>query len=106
MTQDIEEFKKAHGQQWGKIVNMSSFNAGMVLLSVKMMTKVRSYTDEQIHQHGSILLAELRGWMTHEAELMGLPALEQPKQTEEVHEQYVNQIDENFEEHMRLSQKP
>lgn len=96
-----EEFQKTHGLQWAKIVNMSSFNAGLIALNMDALDVIRNLTDDQITKNSVTILAALRGRLQHESELFGLPIMTEEPATGDIREEYVDQIDEAFAESER-----
>jgi hypothetical protein len=68
----VDEFKKAHGEEWSKIVRSKAFNAAMVLLSAEKTNAIVKLTDEQIEKNGREILADLRGHISHENNLFTL----------------------------------
>lgn len=99
--QDLEEFQKKHGRAWAKIIELPSFNAGMVHLSIQAMETIKRLSDQEIKDNSAIILADLRGRLRHETELFSLPVLIEPEVTDDVREDYPNSIDEHFAEHQR-----
>lgn len=107
MNADLQEFQKTHGQQWARIVGMSSFNAGMVHLSIQALDKIRGLTDDEITKNSVTILSDLRGRLQHEHALFSLPVPEEESPTGDIKEDYVDAVDEAFAEHQRLTnQKP
>lgn len=100
-----EEFQKTHGLQWAKIVNMSSFNAGLIALNMDALDVIRNLTDDQITKNSVTILAALRGRLQHESELFGLPIMTEEPSTGDIREKYPDQIDEAWEETQRALQQ-
>ncbi len=103
MTIDEEDFKKAHGLAWAKILNMRSFTAGMIHLNISMMEEIKHLSDDDITRNSVTILAGLRGRLLHEAALLSLPIMEEEStaQVTELQPEYVVAVDENFKEHQR-----
>lgn len=99
-----EEFKTAHGRQWAKIVGLSSFNAGMIHLSIQALDTIRNLSDDQITKNSVTILSDLRGRLRHESELFALPVIEEDVPTGDIREDYPDQIEEAFKEHKRATQ--
>lgn len=97
----IEEFHKKHGPAWAHILSISSTTEGLIFLSLQHTQRILNYTDEQIIQHGVGLMFELRGRLRMEAEIMGLATMEEPKESVQVREDYVNPEEEAFAEQER-----
>ena len=102
MTSDLEEFQKAHGQQWGKILGMSSFNAGMIHLAIQAMEGIRNLSDDEITRNAAIILSDLRGRLRHESELLSLPVIvDEPVKLDELAPDYPDAQQEAYDEFQR-----
>jgi len=97
----LEEFHKAHGPAWARITNLPSFTQGMIFLSLQHTEQIKNLTDEQISMNAVTILAELRGRLRMEAELMALPTMEEPAPFNPLREDYVDAEKEAFEEDQR-----
>ncbi len=106
MTNDLEEFQKTHGPQWAKILRMSSFNAGMIYLSVQLMERIRGLSDDEISRNSVVLLSDLRGRLLHESELISLPVPEEPIGTGDIQENYPDAVEELWKETQRQNNQP
>lgn len=93
----IEEFQDLHGAQFGQVLRLPSFNAALVFLSLQVCESIKLLNDDQIRENAPIILADLRGRLRHEHELVSLPIpQEQPNQN--LQEEYVDQVKEHFEQ--------
>lgn len=99
MTRD--DFQKAHGLQWAKIIGMRSFSEGMVLLSIELMENIKNLSDQQIREDASIILADLRGRLQHESALFDLPVIHEQSASGEIQTEYVDQEEEFHKQHQR-----
>ncbi len=97
----IQEFHKKHGPAWARIANISSFTEGLIFLSLQHTEQIKQLTDEQITSNSVMILAELRGRLRFEAELMALPTMEESVPTPVLREDYVDSEQEAFTEYER-----
>lgn len=103
----IEEFHKVHGPAWARITNLPSFTQGMIFLSIQHLEMVRTLQDHEITSNAVTILSELRGRLRMEAELMALPAMEEPTPTTPLSEEYPDSENEAWEEQQRkLNTRP
>jgi hypothetical protein len=69
---DLENFQREHGDQWTSITQHPAFSAAMSLLNLRKIAGVAVLTDEQIEKDGKLILADLRGHLSHENDLINL----------------------------------
>jgi hypothetical protein len=86
----LQEFKKKHGQAYAKLVSSEAFKEAMFLLNVEEMNKVITLSDEDIKSHGPELLADLRGHLRHENNLMNLHIKKEFKTDFEDEDEYLS----------------
>lgn len=72
LPSDIEEFQEAYGPEWLKIVQSAPFKAGLLLLNIRKLDSVTALSNDQIEKNGREILADLRGHMILENDLMTL----------------------------------
>lgn len=99
-----EEFLKSHGLQWAKIIQMNSFTAGMIRLTLEATARIQNLSDEEIKENSVVILSDLRGRLKHEAELFALP-IPPEEPPPEIREEVVNQEEEFFKEQQRINRK-
>jgi hypothetical protein len=69
---DVEEFQRAYGPEWMRILQMPAFRAGLQLLSVRKLDALTNLSNEQLDQFAVPILAELIGQLKHENDLCSL----------------------------------
>lgn len=93
----LEEFQDLHGAQFGQVLKLPSFNAALVFLSLQVCEEIKQKTDTEIRDNAVIILADLRGRLRHEFELLSLPVPQQAPM-EQLVEEPVDPIQEHFEQ--------
>lgn len=71
-VETLKEFKAGHGNEWHIIVNSPAFKAAMLLLNIRKLNTLTTLSNEDIEQHGREILADLRGHLQHENDLVSL----------------------------------
>lgn len=105
----IEEFHERHGAKWARIINLPSFNDGLIFVSLQHTQRLLNLTDAEITTNAVMILSEIRGRLRMQAEIMALPTLEEPTQEAPLTEEYPNSEEEAWAEMQRqknLSSKP
>lgn len=97
----IEEFHKKHGPMWARIANISSFTEGLIFLSLQHTERIKNLEDHEITTNAVTILAELRGRLRMEAELLALPTLEEQVPVQTLREEYPNSEQEAYDEQQR-----
>jgi hypothetical protein len=69
---DLDNFQKEHGDQWATITQHPAFGAAMSFLNLRKIAGIAALTDEQIESSGKLVLADLRGHLNHENDLINL----------------------------------
>lgn len=100
------DFLKANGGEWVSIIQSRSFMDGMTLLSLERLEKIRSLSNQEIKDDAVIILSELRGALQHEADLFNLAQPPEEQAEDPTAPEYVDSIQENWEERQRLNQQP
>lgn len=103
---DIDEFLQKHGAEFSRILRNPSFNAGMILLTLRVMDGIKNLTDDEITRNSLVILSDIRGRLRHETEILSLPVPPEEIDLNEVQEEYVDQIAENFQETQRSAEPP
>lgn len=103
---DLDEFLQKHGAEFSKILRNPSFNAGMILLTLRVMEGVKNLSDDEITRNSLVILSDIRGRLRHETEILSLPTPPEELDVNEVQEEYVDQITENFQESQRTGEPP
>lgn len=85
---DLDEFQQAYGPDWLRIVQSAPFKAGLLLLNIRKLDSITSLTNEQIEQNGREILADLRGHMILETDLMSLHTMKESGLPTEETEEY------------------
>src|SRR5437667_9728618 len=67
---DLEEFQAAYGNDWIQIIQTPAFRSAMQLLNVQKMESITNLPNEQIEKNGREILADLRGHLQHENNLL------------------------------------
>ena len=89
VTTDLQDFQKAYGAQWLIIVQSTPFREAMYLLNKTKLASVTNLSDDHIERNGREILADLRGHLKHEDDLLTLHSRTEELVTEEV-EEYVS----------------
>lgn len=71
----IRQFQQEHGEQWSAIIESPAFAAAMQYLNVQKISDIARLTDEEIKERGVQILADLRGHLNHEENLIKLSVL-------------------------------
>lgn len=74
---DLENFQKEHGDQWATITQHPAFGAAMSLLNLRKIAGIAALSDEQIEKDGKLILADLRGHLNHENDLINLSTVQE-----------------------------
>lgn len=82
----LEEFQKAYGAQWLQIVQSTPFREAMYLLNKVKHDQITNLSDDDIEKNGREILADLRGHLKHEDNLLTLHSRTEEFPTEEVEE--------------------
>lgn len=69
---DLEDFQRDHGDQWASITQHPAFGAAMSLLNLRKIAGIASLSDETIEVSGKLIVADLRGHLQHENDLINL----------------------------------
>ena len=83
---DLQEFQKAYGAALLQITQSTPFREAMYLLNKAKLASITGLTDEHIEKNGREILADLRGHLKHEDDLMSLPTRTEEFPTEEAEE--------------------
>ena len=86
---DLQEFQKAYGAALLQITQSTPFREAMYLLNKAKLASITGLTNEHIERNGREILADLRGHLKHEDDLMSLPT-RSDELTEEVVEEYLS----------------
>lgn len=68
----LEQFQQDHGAQWNQIIDSPAFGAAMLYLNTQKITSITQLSDDDIEARGKLVLADLRGHLNHENDLMRL----------------------------------
>src|SRR5437899_2238502 len=85
---DLEEFQAAYGNDWIQIIKTPAFRSAMQLLNVQKMESITNLPNEQIEKNGREILADLRGHLQHENNLLILHEKRDTKLPWEEQEEY------------------
>ncbi len=85
---DLQEFQKVYGAQWLAVTQSAAFREAMFLLNKKKLSRLTSLTDEQIEKNGREILADLRGHLQHEDDLLTLHVITEEFAGDEGEEYY------------------
>src|SRR5438045_4174528 len=69
---DLKEFQQAYGDQWLRIAQSETFRDGLLLLNIRKLDSITGLTNGDIETNGREILADLRGHMILENDLMTL----------------------------------
>ena len=69
---DLKEWQARFAADWIRYINHPSFQAGIQFLRNRKLERVALLNEEQIEKNGRELLADLRGYLQHENELLTL----------------------------------
>ena len=72
-SSDLAEFQKAYGAALLQITQSTPFREAMYLLNKAKLASITGLTNEHIEKNGREILADLRGHLKHEDDLMSLP---------------------------------
>jgi hypothetical protein len=67
-----EEFQKKYGPDYAKTIHQPAFTDAMLLLNLEKLDRIVNLSDEEIEKHSREILADLRGHLKHELDLMML----------------------------------
>jgi hypothetical protein len=67
-----EEFQKKYGPDYAKTIHQPAFTDAMLLLNLEKLDRIANLPDEEIEKHSREILADLRGHLKHEVDLMML----------------------------------
>jgi hypothetical protein len=70
---DLQDFQKAYGAQLLAITQSTPFREAMYLLNKAKLNGITGLSNEAIERNGREILADLRGHLKHEDDLMSLP---------------------------------
>ena len=70
---DLEDFQAQFGADFKKLTEHPAFQAAMQLLNIRKLEKVTNLQDSDIEKNGREILADLRGHLQHENDLVSLP---------------------------------
>ena len=70
---DLAEFQKAYGAALLQITQSTPFREAMYLLNKAKLASITGLSNENIERNGREILADLRGHLKHEDDLMSLP---------------------------------
>lgn len=102
----LEEFQAKHGEAFSSILNNPAFSAGMIFLSIQLTQRIKMLEDHEITQNSVTLLADFRGRLRHESDLISLAVPPEPVGKNDLMENYPNSVEEQFEEHQRNNPPP
>lgn len=68
----LKDFQNQHGSEWGGIVGTPAFAGALALAHRERLDKITALSDEEIANHGKIILSDLRGHLQYESVLLGL----------------------------------
>ena len=69
---DLAAFQKQWGAQWSTAIRSPMFQTAIVLLNLRKLKGITNLSDDEIAKNGNLLLADLRGHLKHEEDLMTL----------------------------------
>jgi len=69
---DLKSFQDEHGEQWNAITQHPAFAAALSFLNLQKIIRIAVLTDEEIEKNGSLIVADLRGHLNHENDLLAL----------------------------------
>ena len=84
----LQEFQKAYGSQFLAITQSPAFREAMFLLNRVKLNGLTNLTDEAIEKNGREILADLRGHLKHEDDLLTLHSRTEEFPGEELEEYY------------------
>jgi hypothetical protein len=67
-----EEFQKKYGPDYAKTIHEPAFTDAMLLLNLEKLDRIANLPDEEIEKFSREILADLRGHLKHELDLMML----------------------------------
>lgn len=70
--QRVKDFQREHGPEFAKIIGSPAFMAAMELLDHEKADDITNLPNEDVEKYARIILADLRGHMKHEENLMTL----------------------------------
>lgn len=93
----IERFQKRFGSKWAAISHDPAFSEALQIANYNTIQWIGTLTAEQIRENGVVILAELKGRLAHEEELIKLSVVE-PKSVNDIEATYPNPEDELVEQ--------
>lgn len=103
---DLEDFQRDHGDQWASITQHPAFGAAMSLLNLRKIAGIATLSDEQIASTGTLVLADLRGHLNHENDLINLSAAKEFVFGEPLRESYPDPATELAEQQAADQEQP
>lgn len=94
-----EEFLKAHGQEWGEVVQGAPFMQALSIMALSNLEYIRTLSDEQVKNDAVMILSALRATLKFEKGLYALAAVPVESNSEDLRTEYPNQIEENYQQH-------
>lgn len=76
---DVEEFQRAYGDEWLRILQMPAFRAGIALLNIRKLDELQNLSNEQVDKFSVPILAGLIGQLKHENDLCSLHKAKEDK---------------------------
>ncbi len=70
----LTDFQSQHGATWAGIIAHPAFAAAMQYLNIAKINSIAALTDAEIEANGKLILADLRGHLNHEGDLIRIAA--------------------------------
>ncbi len=95
---ELTSLQKQYGPELARIARTPAFLAAMQYLNAQKMDHIAALSDMEIAQSGVMILADLRGHLQHENELMTLHLRKDTELPDLGEEQYPDPIEEAAEQ--------
>jgi hypothetical protein len=98
---DLSQFQAKFGSTWKAIVDSPAYQAGTQFLRNRKMERISLLSEAEIEKNGREYLADLRGYLQHEDELMKLPEMTDFSLPFEEETEYISPEEEAEREQLR-----
>lgn len=102
----LTAFQKQHGAAYGQLVRSPAFQAALQLLNLRKIERISSLSDLEIETSGKLILADLRGHLSHENDLMSLHVQQETELSDLGPETYPDPEEEIEQAKIQVQPKP
>src|SRR5215469_8408748 len=100
---DLENLQKKYGPEIQKMLRTAALQNALSFLNLRKLEYIANLSDDDIKDHAQTILADLRGHLKHEYDLVNIHRMKEFKMTEEPPGEYVSP--EREAEEQRLIEK-